>query len=98
MMFKEPGRFGHVIVKGICECPRTTIDSDHIVMEPVSISCDKNGVGTGLWAMFYCHNCGGTGAIRVSCVQNALETYHHKHAKEAMRIWMNPPEEPKSRK
>lgn len=83
MRWRKPGRFGHVPVAGVCECPNTTIDSTNIVLEPVSISLG------GLWAMFFCEDCGGTGALNVSCEQPLLETFNFSAVDEVMELWMN---------
>lgn len=86
--FEKPGRFGHVKVSGVCDCPRSTIDSDNIVFEPVSVSAG------GLWGMFFCVRCGGTGGINVSCTQRLLDILTFKAVPGVMDLWMNPIGEP----
>lgn len=88
MRWEKPGRFGHVKTTGVCECPRSTIDSDNIVFEPVSVS------GGGLWGMFFCINCGGTGGLNVSCEQRVLMTFTVKAVPSVADLWMNPISEP----
>ena len=86
--WQKPGRFGHVKITGVCECPRSTIDSENVVFEPVSVS------EGGLWGMFFCLKCGGTGVLNVSCQQRLLEIFSCAAVPSIMDLWMNPISEP----
>ena len=88
MRWQKPGRFGHVVVKNVCSCARTTADSKHIIVETVSVS------EQAMWEVFYCDICGGTGALRVSLHFNRLEIFHCTYAPTAIDWWMNQIKEP----
>ena len=87
--FHKPGRYGHVPISAVCRCIHAyTIDSSNVRVEPV-------GVGEGgLWQIFYCTNCGGTGAVNVSCVQPLLELFDFRALGRTRELWQNPIDEP----